>query len=136
MLCDFTEINNNNLICKRCGRKLGINQGMKFPSAKCRIPENYNVYSGYLGKTKIKGLGDILSDIIKKMGYDYQPIGKVRARLTFLNKRSLEWCEKNKIVILRWLQEECKNRSIPIRNKIMQAIVRLAIKKVKYQSIS
>jgi len=132
MVCDFTKVGKY-LICKKCGRKLD-EASVTRPVAVCRIPPSYRVNSKYIYNDKMKGLGDYLSQIFKTMGYDYPTLGKVRARLTFLNKRSLTWCRNNQDIIASWIKDECKNREIDILPSVARSIVRLGILKTYSQS--
>lgn len=135
MLCNFQRINNL-LICDRCGRKTLFKKRDKlFPTAKCRIPEHINFNLGYVNNKKIKGVGDMLSELIKKLDYSYPPIGSVRTKLTMLNKKGIDWCAKNQELIHDWFKYECAIQGIPLRNNIGRAIIRLAIIKAKNQVI-
>lgn len=134
MLCDFKKINNQ-WICLKCGRKAPVEKEQYMPSAKCRIPEYYHLTSNYIYNEKMKGVGDTLSVIIKKMGHNYQPISKARSKITFLNKMGIDWCDKHQNIILEWLREECTTQRIPFLELVAKSIIRLAIRKAKNQNI-
>ena len=133
MICDFTK-RSNKFICKKCGRNIDYKKGT-IPTAKCRLPEDYKFRSGYLHGKKLMGVGDTLSNIISKMGYGYSPISRARAKITYLNKKGIDWCEQNQDVILIWLKEECVANRIQFLDLIGKSIIRLAIKKAKTQEI-
>ena len=136
MLCQFTQVANK-WICKRCGRISSVEETDKFsPSAKCRIPDNYHLQSNYIWNQRINGVGDTLSAIFKQLGFKYSPMGDARARITFLNKRSINWCRKHSDVIYSWIKEECDNKNIPINKKLGHALIRLAIIKTSFPSFA
>lgn len=130
MLCDFKKINNQ-WVCLKCGRKAPVEKQQYMPSAKCRIPEYYYLTSNYIYNQKIKGVGDTLSEIVKKIGYNYSPISRARSKITYLNKRGIDWCEKNQNLILRWIKEECLEHKIQYLELPAKSILRLAIHKAK-----
>ena len=134
MLCNFVQINDK-LICENCGRKTVLKKDSFYPTAKCRIPEHINLKLGYVYNKKTKGVGDTLSELIKKLDYSYPPIGSVRAKLTMLNKQGIDWCDKNQELIHDWVKYECAIQGIPLKNNIGRAIIRLAIKQAKNQVI-
>jgi len=134
MICDFTEIGKS-LICRNCGRRIPITKDLGFPMAKCRIPEHYRRRSRYLNNYKTMGVGDMLGEIIKKIGYSYQPYSRSRTRLTLLNTIGIDWCEKNKRIIAAWIQSEAARRNIMVSNALSMALVRLAIRQTKNQDI-
>lgn len=134
MLCDFSNVSKK-WICKNCGRQVNINPPKKFmPSAKCRLPENYKFRSGYFKNKKLKGVGDTLSEIVRKMGYNYSTISKARAKITYLNKKGIDWCDKNQQIILIWLKEECIANRVQFLELIGKSIIRLAVRKAKNQN--
>lgn len=135
MLCDFTRFNDN-WICKECGRKAKFNPEKYMPIAKCRIPEKYRYNYSYIGNVKIKGVGDTLSSIIKQMGFGYPAISKTRARITKMNKLGIEWCEKNKLIISKWIEDECILQQIPFLRKPVMSIINLAIRRAKNQELN
>lgn len=135
MLCEFHKTDKE-WICVNCGRRSEVLETDKFqPSAHCRIPDNHQSNSRYLYNMKLSGVGDNIAKIIKKLGYDYEPMSDTRARLTFLNKRSVAWCHDNKHVIYGWFKQECNNRDIPFVPKIIKAIIRLSMIKTYNQSV-
>lgn len=133
MICDFTQ-KGDKFICKKCGRNIKYKTGI-FPTAKCRLPEDYKFRSGYLHSQKLIGVGDTLSNIISKMGYGYSSMSRARAKITYLNKKGIDWCEQNQNIILLWLKEECIEKRIQFLDKIGKSLIRLAIKKAKTQEI-
>lgn len=136
MLCDFSKINNK-WICKNCGRNQAYQSNQKFmPIAKCRIPEDYYFRSQYIHNKKIKGVGDTLSEIINKIGYAYPNVSGARAKLTYMNKKGIDWCDQNQELIIKWIKEECTLYQIQFLELIAKAIVRLAIRKAKNQMIN
>lgn len=136
MFCEFTKIGDSHWLCKNCGRAAEANNEKYAPNARCRIPENYKLYSGYVGNERLLGVGDELAIIIKKLGYSFPPIGRVRARLTLMNKRGPDWCEANKSLILEWFKQECPSRGVIFNKKVTQALIRLAIYKARTQRLS
>ena len=135
MLCDFSKINNV-WICSRCGRTVRFKKTNIFsPSAKCRIPENYKISSGYIHNERIKGVGDALSEIVKKIGYNYSPVSRARSKITYLNKKGIDWCEANQKIILYWIKEECVHYNIQYLELLAKSILRLAIRKAKHVQI-
>ena len=137
MLCDFTMVSNQ-WICTKCGRIAKYNSKESYmPTAKCRMPQDYNAFrSGYIHNEKMIGVGDALSSIIKKIGYNYPSVGKARAKITYLNKQGIEWCENHKELILEWLKQECVLYKIQFLELLGKAIIRLAIKKAKQQNLT
>lgn len=133
MICDFTK-RGDKLICKKCGRNMDYKKG-GISTAKCRLPEDYKFRSGYLHNKKLMGVGDTLANIISKIGYGYSPVSRARAKITYLNKKGIDWCEQNQDVILIWLKEECVANRIQFLDLIGKSIIRLAIKKAKTQEI-
>lgn len=135
MLCDFVA-KNSKWICQKCGRQANKTNDEEFmPTAKCRIPEKYYFNSGYINNLKIKGVGDMISIIIKKLGYSYNPLGTARLKLTYLNNKGIDWCDKNQDLIYNWLKEECILNNLVLLPMAGRAIVRLAIIKAKNQEI-
>ncbi len=134
MLCNFKNINNS-LICDRCGRKTAAKNSTYFPTARCRVPEHIGLKLGYIFNKKIKGVGDTLSSLIKQLDYTYPYSGPARAKLTMLNKKGIDWCDKNQDLIYGWLQHECAIQGIVLKKSIGKALIRLAIIKAKNQEI-
>lgn len=132
MICDFTK-KGGKFICKRCGRNETYKKN-HIPTAKCRVSDNYKFQSGYIHNKKLKGVGDALSGIIKQMGYGYSPISKARAKITYLNKKGIDWCEANQKIILYWIKEECVHYNIQYLELLAKSILRLAIRKAKNAS--
>lgn len=132
MLCDFLKLDNI-WVCEKCGRKVKVKQTDKFmPTAQCRIPEHYKYTNdGFMFNQKILGVGDTLSQIIKAIGYGYSPVGKTRAKITYLNKKGIDWCEKNQKTILKWIEEECISYNIQYLELAVKSILRLAIRKAR-----
>jgi hypothetical protein len=127
MFCNFKKISSY-WICDRCGRKVKFEEDKEFsPSAKCRLPEYYYLDSGYIFNKKIKGVGDTLSSLIKRIGYSYPSVSPARAKLTLLNNKGIEWCEKNQALIFKWLKQECQIQKLPTIDKVLKAIIRLSI---------
>ena len=133
MLCDFKNINEK-WICLKCGRQTPMSKDNYMPSAKCRIPEHYRISSGYIYNERIKGVGDSLSEIIKKIGYNYSPVSRARSKITYLNKKGIDWCEANQKIILYWIKEECVHYNIQYLELLAKSILRLAIRKAKNAS--
>ena len=127
-------------ICKRCGRRTEFGGAIKedsMPIAKCRIPDDYFLTQncGYIGAFKLKGIGDILLEIFKTLGYTINTISSERTFLTYLNKMGIEWCSKNRGGIAEWLKAESNRRGLAILPSTINAIVRLAIIKAKKQEV-
>ena len=126
MLCDFDKTNKE-WICKNCGRRAKIESSQQYmPTAKCRIPENYRSKNSLLTKTK-KGVGNSLSEILKKINIDYDPMSVARRKIMFLNNKSSEWCYENIDLILKLMKEEAIKKRIPYVESQFLAIIRLAI---------
>lgn len=124
------------LLCKKCGRTTQPDPKEKlFPVARCRVPTNYKYRSGYINNKKILGVGDMLAKLIKKIGYEYPSMGKIRARLTFLNKRSIGWCEKHQRILYLWLKEAASEQGVYLIPSVGKAIIRLAIMNAKNQQV-
>ena len=127
MLCDFQK-KNRQWICVNCGRKTEVLDTDKLaPTALCRIPEQYKANSNYIFNMRLSGVGDNIAKIMKNLGYTYSPMSDARARITFLNKRSVAWCHKNKHIIYDWIKQECTQRNIPFVPSAVKAIIRLAM---------
>ena len=126
MLCSFIKTNKE-WICENCGRREKIIASDKYmPTAMCRIPETYRANNSLFKKTK-KGVGNSISEILKKMNIDYGPMSIARRKLNFLNNKSSEWCHENIDIILKMMKEEADKKRIPyVRSKFL-AIIRLSI---------
>lgn len=136
MFCEFTKLQEHKWICKRCGRIAPIGKSSFSPVAKCRLPENYHLaQQSYVQNVKIKGVGDFLAEIIKKIGYSYHPNGRSKARLTFLNKRGIDWCDKHQDLIAEWINDEGPRIRLELHSKILKPLIRLAIFKARNQTI-
>lgn len=130
MLCDLHQIGNT-WICKRCGRKVPFNYAQKYaPTASCRVPEVYSTQ--YVDNVKIEGVGDTLSKIIKRLGFSYEPISQARSKITYINKRGIEWCSNHQEIIVDWMMEEAPKNTYS--RKAFRSIVRLAIKEARSQT--
>lgn len=135
MVCDFKRTSKE-WICAKCGRRSPIKQNKQFmPTAKCRLPEFYNSNCNYIHNKRIKGVGDMLSELIRSIGYDYEPISSTRTALTYLNKRGIDWCSDNQSIILEWFKYECLLQNIIFIERPIKALIRLAIIKAKNQII-
>lgn len=131
MLCEFTQIGEQDIICVNCGRRAQHDHSKKFfPVAKCRIPETYD-YQKYKNGKRNKEVGDFLSDLLRGFGYEYDPISSGRTRITFLNAKGLRWAEKHQHIIVSWLSEESAKKQIPVLPKLFAALVKLAIRRTK-----
>lgn len=136
MFCNYTK-KNNKWICKNCGRITPVTKEHNYmPMAKCRVPENYKAFSDYINNIKIKGVGDCMSEIIKKLGYIYPSSGSTRFRLTKLNVMGIEWCKTNRELIYHWFKHELDLAGIEYRPAMIKAIIRLSIMNAHNQEIS
>lgn len=136
MICNFKQTEKE-WVCSSCGRRVKRKKSQEFmPTAKCRIPENYKFKSRYIYNKKIKGVGDTISGIIKQIGYNYNPVGSGMSKITYLNKKGIDWCDKNQHLIYNWFKEECYLQGVVLLEKTARSIVRLAIIKAKNQDIS
>ena len=135
MFCNYTK-KNNKWICKTCGRITPVTEDMKYmPMAKCRVPEGYKALSDYVHNFKLKGVGDCISEIVKKLGYEYPRAGSTRFILTKLNTMGIDWCKRNQDLICSWFKHELDMHNIEYRPVAIKAIVRLAVINASNQDI-
>jgi len=125
MLCDFEQIGNT-WICTRCGRTAPFNYQQKHaPTAACRVPSVFT--SQFLDNVQIMGVGDALARIIKNMGFNYEPVSQARSKITYLNKKGIDWCREHQDVIVDWIMEEAPQNMYGRRP--LKSLVRLAIRR-------
>ena len=102
MLCSFININNKQLICENCGRKIPYsnNNGI---SAKCRIPSKLIKRNNpIIPKLDISiGVGDILKELLDKIHIKYDVGCSCNSKLSVLNRKGPEWCQKNIQTIIK-----------------------------------
>jgi hypothetical protein len=139
MFCEYKKMHKE-WICKRCGRRTEFGGAIKedsMPIAKCRIPDDYFMTQncGYIGAFKLKGVGDILLDLFKNLGYTINPISPERTFATYLNKRGIDWCSRNRDGVVEWLKAESNRRGLTILPSTLKAIVRLSILKARQQEV-
>lgn len=136
MICDFVLRNEKEWICEKCGRRVTRYKSENFmPTAKCRIPDNYHMKSGYIGNKKIVGVGDYLARIFKQLGYSYRAVSSARAKINKLNSLGIDWCDQHQDIILLWIKDECLKQQVHFYSRPIRSIIRLAILKAKNQVI-
>lgn len=139
MFCEYKKMAKE-WICKRCGRRTPFGDGIKedsMPIAKCRIPDDYFLTQncGYIGSFKLKGVGDMLLELVEKLGYKVPRVSTQRTFITYLNTQGIEWCSENRDRIIKWLKAESDRTGTNILPSTITALVRLAIIKAKTQDI-
>lgn len=137
MMCLFTKTQHE-WICKTCGRRVSYkdqNNEHIQPSAKCRIPDSYiinqkNIYNRY--KKRYNGVGYILLDIAKNFNLNFDSLSTAKLKADKMDSNGIEWCESNIETICDWIREECEARNIQYIKKLSISLIKLAIKKSKY----
>ncbi len=90
------------------------------------IDENHEKYP--IPKVKEQqGVGTELKKMLASVGIRSTPNCSCNARANAMNKNGIEWCKKNKDVILSWLEEEAKKRKLPFFRFFARRMVNIAI---------
>lgn len=73
------------------------------------------------------GTGSILAGMIHSLGIKMTSNCSCRRHALEMNDKGPEWCERNIDMILSWLEEESKKRSIPFVKPVAKMMVQRAI---------
>lgn len=73
--------------------------------------------------------GTILSKMIKSVGIQMTDSCSCKRHALEMNEKGNDWCEQNIDIIIGWLREEAKRRSLPFIDAIGKMLVYRAIKK-------
>lgn len=77
------------------------------------------------------GVGTEIKKILSWFNIRSNPNCSCYQRAKMLNDKGVEWCAKNKDIILSWLEEEAKKRNLPFLRYPVKKIINLAIHRAR-----
>ncbi len=78
-----------------------------------------------------RGAGSELKKLLKMIGITSSPNCSCNKRAEIMDREGIQWCKKNKNVILDWLQEESSKRKLPFIRFGAEQIVNMAIRRAE-----
>ena len=124
MFCDLRPDGLGQVVCKRCGNRLGdkgldvvVPCGREFTVEPLR--------------SKDQGVGSALAGILKWFGIRETKVCNCRSMRLKMNLQGPDWCEENMDEILDWLKAQANRRGLPFSRYVAKAMVNRAIKKTR-----
>jgi hypothetical protein len=110
--------------CSRCGWEW--KHGGPFPRRNC--PASEVLGSRVRREIQKMGVGTELKKLLGKFFIHARENCLCDQRAMLMNEQGVEWCRENTGVIVGWLREEAKNRSLPFVELAARLLVLRAIK--------
>jgi hypothetical protein len=127
---------NKRHLFERCKQR-GYTIDQVMPCVKSVDGENWTIdvthwaYPHEKRWSKGGGVGTELKALLSAIGIKAKPNCSCNTKARVMDERGISWCESNKGVIVRWLQDEAKKRRLPFVNAAGHLLLGRAISRAR-----